>query len=587
MALTKVSYSMIQGTPVNVVDYGADPSGSLDSTTAIQAAEAAAYAAGTILFFPPGLYLQNGPRIFRCSINGYGATIKNTIGSEQTNVEASAVIRIDSTNDLQILGITVDGDEWSTGFFATSANRITYRDCVAKNCLNEGFGAYYCNDLIYDSCRASNIKYNATGLIDADGFFVGGCNDTAYINCTAENFQRIGFVSEGVSLTRSARTRYVSCLARNGNNCDRSPAQYNAGFWAEQTNGVFIDDCTVIDMAGNPGQGSGRVIGIVLAAVGDTTSFISVLSNTTIGDSSGTIPQGVQVSGTGTQGIVIINNVRIENYNIGITVLGGLDSVIIENVTILSGVYYANAHGGVVINLAASPYTEINKFSCINLREILANYIVSDAATINGFAPTAVASANQYYIDKLQGSLILRTPVKKLFLTDSVVDCRSITYPIANAFESYVSNTQFNNIASAGKVFGQANPAAKEQFVNCNFVGFPSGVATYAVSEMLFSNCIFTDSRFVWSTSNNNPTLKMENCVWKMSGATSCWYGNFYLVTKDTVILQNCSFYTTATYAVEQWLHTPTYLVLQGNTYNNANLTNMATTSSANNVAIP
>jgi hypothetical protein len=38
MALTKVSYSMIDGASVNVLDYGADPTGVADSTAAIQAA---------------------------------------------------------------------------------------------------------------------------------------------------------------------------------------------------------------------------------------------------------------------------------------------------------------------------------------------------------------------------------------------------------------------------------------------------------------------------------------------------------------------------------------------------------------------
>jgi len=38
MSLTKASYSMITGAPVNVLDYGADPTGTNDSTAAIQAA---------------------------------------------------------------------------------------------------------------------------------------------------------------------------------------------------------------------------------------------------------------------------------------------------------------------------------------------------------------------------------------------------------------------------------------------------------------------------------------------------------------------------------------------------------------------
>jgi hypothetical protein len=72
MSLTKVTYSMISGANVNVLDFGADPTGVADSTSAIQAAinalPTASYAINTVipgqlqmgsqsaLIFPKGLY---------------------------------------------------------------------------------------------------------------------------------------------------------------------------------------------------------------------------------------------------------------------------------------------------------------------------------------------------------------------------------------------------------------------------------------------------------------------------------------------------------------------------------------------------
>ena len=74
MSLTKVSYSMITGAVANVLDYGADPTGVSNSTSAIQAAVISlrsnpvsilqtfggpiitVYSSGTV-FFPPGKYL--------------------------------------------------------------------------------------------------------------------------------------------------------------------------------------------------------------------------------------------------------------------------------------------------------------------------------------------------------------------------------------------------------------------------------------------------------------------------------------------------------------------------------------------------
>ena len=57
MALTKVSYSMITGAPVNVLDFGAVGDGVTDDTVAIQAAVTAA--GNKSLYFPAGIYLLN------------------------------------------------------------------------------------------------------------------------------------------------------------------------------------------------------------------------------------------------------------------------------------------------------------------------------------------------------------------------------------------------------------------------------------------------------------------------------------------------------------------------------------------------
>jgi len=55
MSLTKATYSMIEGQYINVLDYGADSTGSTDTTAAIQAAINAA--AGRTVFFPAGTYV--------------------------------------------------------------------------------------------------------------------------------------------------------------------------------------------------------------------------------------------------------------------------------------------------------------------------------------------------------------------------------------------------------------------------------------------------------------------------------------------------------------------------------------------------
>lgn len=58
MSLTKATYSMIEGSPINVLDYGAVGDGVADDTLAIQAAEDYASSLGVPveLHFPAGNY---------------------------------------------------------------------------------------------------------------------------------------------------------------------------------------------------------------------------------------------------------------------------------------------------------------------------------------------------------------------------------------------------------------------------------------------------------------------------------------------------------------------------------------------------
>lgn len=87
MALTKVSYSMIDGAVYSVVDYGATGDGVTNDRAAIQAALDAAFAAGGgTVFMPTGTYKINRPLIVRSNtvLEGAGANSK-IIQTSNTN----------------------------------------------------------------------------------------------------------------------------------------------------------------------------------------------------------------------------------------------------------------------------------------------------------------------------------------------------------------------------------------------------------------------------------------------------------------------------------------------------------------------
>lgn len=78
MTITKVSYSMIRGSSINVLDFGADPTGVADSTLAINAA-VTSQNGNCAIYFPTGTYLITSTITFaydRYFVYGNGATTK-------------------------------------------------------------------------------------------------------------------------------------------------------------------------------------------------------------------------------------------------------------------------------------------------------------------------------------------------------------------------------------------------------------------------------------------------------------------------------------------------------------------------------
>jgi hypothetical protein len=111
MSLTKVTYSMIDGAAINVLDYGADASGAADSTNAIQAAFDAAASANpegqvAAVIFPSGLYKVS-------------AAI--TIAAQNLYIGAEGIARIEPT-------VLTGASTYAIFNLTGSASRVTIKD---------------------------------------------------------------------------------------------------------------------------------------------------------------------------------------------------------------------------------------------------------------------------------------------------------------------------------------------------------------------------------------------------------------------------------------------------------------------------
>jgi len=243
MSLTKVSFSMITGAVVNVLDYGADPTGATDSATAIQAAITAlgTYERGTV-FIPKGAYKVASSILIGGTASAYPIVIEGVgQGTQIINAAPASnptfsckgshwflknmLLTGNSTNPNN--GIEIDGTTFLTirwnienivcqmagiGLQMTNTNSGVIRDfkswpdsydnsltiaqTVAAADISHGISAIgtYAHDIsIYDADCAlrdgwgagvSGIKFNtsgnSTGVRIIGGLFQGGASNAAF-----------------------------------------------------------------------------------------------------------------------------------------------------------------------------------------------------------------------------------------------------------------------------------------------------------------------------------------------------------------------------------------------------------------------
>ena len=113
MSLTKVSYSMISGAPVNVLDYGATGNGSTDDTVAIQAAASAA--TNRVLYVPAGTYRLTSVITIPVTTSIQGEGIGKTNFVQATANTGAFKTASASLAYLQWNGFTVTGAGYGTG----------------------------------------------------------------------------------------------------------------------------------------------------------------------------------------------------------------------------------------------------------------------------------------------------------------------------------------------------------------------------------------------------------------------------------------------------------------------------------------
>jgi parallel beta-helix repeat protein len=333
MALTKVSYSMITGAPASVIDFGADPTGSADSTTAIQAA-VNSLTVGVVVF-PAGTYKVSAKIILKSNVSLTGNSATLTYATPFEDDQGFLTDNGAAIENVNIEGIIFDGNgTWTSTPFAnpySAGNSVGFtngqrgiridssssKNIVVKNNvftgLEQGFYSGACTNIIITdnifetigtaaintSCQYSTIANNVIrGILGnqtnagvtsiaasqfADGIYFYGAQNVTVSGNVIENCIRIGVVLEGDGATLCSNISVTGNSLKNFNSCRGT--EFNAAIWAE---GGKVDyTCSATgNVCNNTGAVAGTngaygILGTRLTITGNTiTAFgIGITSN--------------------------------------------------------------------------------------------------------------------------------------------------------------------------------------------------------------------------------------------------------------------------------------------------------------------
>lgn len=227
MALTKVTYSMIEGSPINVQDYGAKGDGVTDDTVALQSA----LNTNQSIYFPPATYIISSGLTIPSSnvcIWGYGATIKwknnCDLASRLETLQATSI------DNVSIFGLIINGNKenqsdvpntppstasYGSGIRLNTCENWSIRDITIEELPGFGIMFYSSNRNTIDNLRVKNcgnkraVSYSTADLtINGELYKNNNIGDGIYMEYGSDNNVKnveIGHDADGIQNAASLR----------------------------------------------------------------------------------------------------------------------------------------------------------------------------------------------------------------------------------------------------------------------------------------------------------------------------------------------------------------------------------------------
>jgi hypothetical protein len=362
MSLTKASYSIINGAPINVLDYGAVGNGTTDDTVAIQAAIDAAAVNNQLLYFPTGTYrVVDTLTIYSgTSISGdqswaffasYGPTLASQIKFEPTVINTDLFVIGDNPNigttpgfysKISICNLIMLGNGATNSRYGLDLNRAIY--CTFENLTISGF--QYPVRLLSTINNTFNNLF-LSGFSSCVRYSGGSATTDVWNNCTFFG-SPVGIQTVGVTIG----IRFNDCLFEQIDT-------YGADIIKDTETMTFIN-CYSEDVPyTNLATGCMFRVGLD----GTTLSLenqLTVIGGKYQGRNAGTVGSWMDVDYASG---VMVSSVNVSRYtNVINTTANSTDNCIY--VSGLNGIGYANFNSGVANKVSGTfPATVLNSGS--------------------------------------------------------------------------------------------------------------------------------------------------------------------------------------------------------------------------------
>lgn len=514
MALTKVSYSMINGATFNVLDYGVTGDGSTDDTDAIQALLRTASGNGAV-YFPAGTYMVRTDGILTGNVLQPGIQIPSnsellldsqaTIQGITNAVDAYNVMCIFRTSNITIRGGTINGDlaahagslvKNGIGLRVQNGTNITIYDTVFSNTITDGVAILYdyqdaaqptsTNVFLYNVKATDNYR-NGVSVIGVDG---GGIFGGKF---TGSNLAGIDIEPNGIAAFTPApsitENFTVSGTVVSGNNAGiviyangtipnqgivRGISITDNNIENSVTSDIYVFQSSDVVVANNKTNTGGSIGSICI----DSSTNVIVSGNDVRGSTSFGIRVLTATSSLKVDGVTISGNVITDSAGTGLFVAGTFtpfNNLIITNNLIngnnLNGMSLSDMTNGLVSNNAVYGNGQLTDNTYDNI-------VLADCASVqisNNVIYRGGGAAQARYGINVGGAGNTDTVV-----IDNMLYASGKTVALA---ETGTRTTVARNITGQAKLSGTLTLAASASTVVSNTNILSSSIVTLTPSE--------------------------------------------------------------------------------------------------------